>query len=51
MYKIPISQISKPLKVINFLGESFNTVNDIELYLTRRYCDWKTPKVNKHAKR
>jgi len=51
MYKIPISQISNPPRVINFLGESFNTVNDIELYLTRRYKNWWEPVENKHAKK
>lgn len=41
-----------PFKKIEFLGEDFLTVNDIEKYLTHRYGeDWETPIANKHALR
>jgi len=48
-YFIPKDQIDNELGKIEFLGENFSTVNDIEKYLTRVYGEWQTPKFNYHA--
>lgn len=43
-------QLDKTPVMLEFLGESFRTVHDIEQYLKRHYgSDWKFPKKGKHA--
>lgn len=47
-----LSEEDFPFQKINFLGENFLTVNEIEKYLIHRYgSDWKQPIKNKHALR
>lgn len=51
-YNILSHQIDKGFSEIEFYGEKFKTVNNIERYLKRHYLntDWKTPMEDYHAK-
>lgn len=50
VYNIESFQIDNGFTKIEFLGQYFNTVNDIEKYLIRHYGnDWNEPIMNKHA--
>ena len=45
------TQITDGLTTINFMGEEFKTVNNIEKYLIEKYgAGWVKPLENKHAK-
>lgn len=49
-HTIKKSQISDGLTEIEFLDTTFMTFNNIELYLTRLYGDWRIPDKSYHAK-
>lgn len=51
-YNIRASQIDKGFSEIEFYGEKFKTVNNIDKYLKRHYPDgdWRIPKEGYHAK-
>jgi len=49
-YRIASKQIMAPPSEINFLDQTFKTVNNIELYLAKKYNNWKVRLQNKHAR-